>query len=589
MKKNAIPFITGFAILAIVLVLVLLGSCSKNGQPDITVEISQPKTGDTFFLARQVFVNATISGKETWSRVELWANKLMVQSATAAQVQSNSPTIPWTPIDLGPTMLEVRAYNRSGKEFASAKIAVTIVESPNAITPEPSQEANQPTPTVQPTKENCTVAATLLADLSIPAGTELKPGQKFTKSWRVHNNGSCDWVDYKVVYISGSLLGGNSPSALRTVRSGEVVDISLELTAPDYPGGYHGIWKIQSDSGSLLDTELRFDILIPTPTPTASPTATKQPTSTPKPTSTKEPSKTPTSTLVPSATPTVTPEPTKTLEPSPTLTHTTVPTEIPTMTPEPTTVPTAIPAPSTVVVMNPKDIAKGETLDLSVSCDNTGGHVVSGGYTATRGITIRSSQLLANGWQITAVNEGTSTQRISVHATCLVDPNIKMDIRFENGTAQKNQDTDLSLATGGQITGLGYSFGNADPISLLGLDAGNTVATMKVRNTSTEDKTVMLQAIGLNQATYMNRSVLSKTTKLAAGETKQIEQRCGSGLATGATFANPHLLPITINRPTLNGWLIEVTNTSATEIDFDTTLICFDAAKDYLQPVQNIE
>lgn len=571
MKKNAIPFIAGFTTLVVVIIIVLLGSCSNNGQPELSVEISQPKTGDTFYLSRQVFVNAVISGKETWSRVELWANKLMVQSATAAQVQSNSPTIPWTPIDLGPTMLEVRAYNRSGKAFSSAKIAVTIVESPSAITPEPSQEANQPTPTIEPTKENCTVAATLLADLSIPAGTELKPNQKFTKSWRVHNNGSCDWVDYKVVYISGSLLGGNSPSALRTVRSGEVIDIALELTAPDYPGGYNGVWKIQSDKGSLLDTELRFDIIIPTPTPTASPTATK------KPTSTKQPTNTPTATLVPTHTPTATPSPTvtPTLMPSPTI--------------EPTTEPTAVPAPSTVVVMNPKDIAKGETLDLSVSCDDTGGQVVSGGYTATRGITIRSSQLVANGWLITAVNESGNTQRISVHATCLIDPSMKMDIRFENATAPANQDTDLSLTTGGQITGMGYSFGNTNAINLLGLEAGNTLAAIKVRNTSPEDKTVLLQAIGLYQATYMNRNATSKTTTLAAGETKQIDQRCGSGLAMGATFANPHLLPITINRPTLNGWLFEVTNTTATDIDFETTLICFDAAKDYLQPIQNIE
>ena len=570
MKKNTIPFIAGFVALAVIMTLVFLGSCATNRHPQLTVEISQPKTGDTFYLSRQVFINASISGKETWSRVELWANKLMVQSATAAQVQSDTPIIPWTPIDLGPTMLEVRAYNRSGKDYVSAKVAVTILEAPLATTPDPSPAANEPTPTVPATKENCTVAATLLADLSIPSGTELKAGQSFTKSWRVHNNGSCDWVNYKLVYISGSLMGGNSPSALRTVKSGEIIDIAIELIAPNYPGGYNGLWKIQTDTGSLLETELRFNIVIPTPTPTASPTATKKPTSTPQPT------KTPTATAVP-----------------PTSTSTSIPTAVvtPSPTAEPTSVPTAepspIPAPYTVIVMNPKDIAQGESLELSVSCDSTGGQAVSGGYTLARGVVVQASQRVANGWLIRAVNESDKSQRISIHASCLIDPGLKMDIRADNGIAKANQETELSLSTEGSITGLGYSFGSARALSLLTTETGDTIAKIKVRNTSNQDLPVLIQAISLRQGMYMSRDISPRTTHLLPGETKQIEQSCTSGLAIGATFSNPNLFPVTISRPTLNGWLFEVTNTSTSEADFDSALICFVPDKDSPLPVKS--
>ncbi len=226
-------------------------------------------------------------------------------------------------------LLEVRVYNRAGTKYVSDDIAISIIDKPNTLTPEPTPMPGEPTPSNVPTQENCTTAATLLADLSIPSGTELKPGERFTKSWRIHNNGTCDWVDYKLVYISGSLMGGNSPSLLRTVKAGEVIDIALELVAPSFPPGeYTGVWKIQTDKGTLLNTELMYRIIIPAPTATPSPTATQTPT---PPTPTFTP--TATATLVPTATHTATPQPT--LEPTP---------------------PTG---PYTLIAMNPQDIAGG--------------------------------------------------------------------------------------------------------------------------------------------------------------------------------------------------------------------------------------
>lgn len=569
MKKNAIPLIAGLSTILVVIIVVLLASCSKNGQPDLKVELTQPKTGEQFYASRQVFVGAAISGKESWSRIELWANNLMVQSATNAQVQTNTPSIPWTPIDLGPTMLEVRVYNRSGSSYVKAKSAITIVENPTAPTTEPTADLEEPTPTVAPTKENCTVAATLLADLSIPAGTELKPSQSFTKSWRVHNNGSCDWVDYKLVYISGSMLGGNSPSNLRTVRSGEVIDIALELTAPSYPGEYIGTWKIQTDKGSLLETELLYRIVIPAPTATPSPTATKRPTSTPKPSSTPKPTNTPTNTPTVTATPIPTQEPTE------------EPTAIPSVTPEPT----LEPRPHTLVAMNPSDIANGQTLELSVSCNDVGGHVVSGGYTLSQGISLQASQPVANGWSITATNNSGKKQRISVHATCLVDAQLKRDVAAIEATAIANQETQVDIATDGLITGLGYQLGSANQLHVLGFESGDNTANLKIANSSDSDLPVLFQAINLRQATFSNRSVYPKTTRILTKETKQIELSCAKGLSMGATFVNLSQLPMTINRPTLNGWLFEVTNNSGKDIDFETVLICFDSGMDTIQPI----
>lgn len=90
-----------------------------------------------------------------------------------------------------------------------------------------------------------------ITDLSIPDGTRLRPGESFTKSWRLKNIGTCTWTpDYAVVFESGSGMGA-SPSVRipQPVGPGATVDISINMTAPTTPGRMRGNWKLQTAAG----------------------------------------------------------------------------------------------------------------------------------------------------------------------------------------------------------------------------------------------------------------------------------------------------------------------------------------------------
>lgn len=90
-----------------------------------------------------------------------------------------------------------------------------------------------------------------VTDLSIPDGTRLRPGESFTKSWRLKNIGTCTWTpDYSVVFESGSAMGATPAVRItQPVGPGATVDISVSMTAPNTPGRVRGNWKLQTSGG----------------------------------------------------------------------------------------------------------------------------------------------------------------------------------------------------------------------------------------------------------------------------------------------------------------------------------------------------
>jgi len=77
------------------------------------------------------------------------------------------------------------------------------------------------------------------------------PGEAFTKTWTVKNTGTCTWnKDYKIVFRSGNQMGGPDKQALgETVKPGESITISVDLTAPSTAGTYTGKWIFRTDKG----------------------------------------------------------------------------------------------------------------------------------------------------------------------------------------------------------------------------------------------------------------------------------------------------------------------------------------------------
>lgn len=152
----------------------------------------------------------------------------------------------------------------SAQEMAmtSAAQTVAVQHTANAQSASPTDEntTDEPAATEAPdltptsTEVPCNLAG-FVKDVTIIDGTEMTPGETFTKTWQVRNEGSCSWTSgYALVFDEGDDMGGISPQQLtsESVSSGSILDVSVELTAPDNPGTYRGVWHIRNPQGEIF-------------------------------------------------------------------------------------------------------------------------------------------------------------------------------------------------------------------------------------------------------------------------------------------------------------------------------------------------
>ncbi len=90
-----------------------------------------------------------------------------------------------------------------------------------------------------------------VSDVTVADGTVFAPGATFTKTWRLKNIGSCTWTtSYNLLFVSGDQMGTTNQVALpNNVAPGQIVDVSVNLTAPSAAGHYRGYWQLKNASG----------------------------------------------------------------------------------------------------------------------------------------------------------------------------------------------------------------------------------------------------------------------------------------------------------------------------------------------------
>lgn len=133
---------------------------------------------------------------------------------------------------------------------------------PPSKTPIPEPTATKPTATITKTLSDLAILETgsplgcnevaFLADVTIPDNTTLDPGQKFTKTWRLQNDGTCTWdSNYTIYFYSGEKMSGPSSQKMVAipVPPGKTIEISVDLTAPKEPGKYKGYWAFKNAGG----------------------------------------------------------------------------------------------------------------------------------------------------------------------------------------------------------------------------------------------------------------------------------------------------------------------------------------------------
>ncbi len=141
---------------------------------------------------------------------------------------------------------------------ASPQNAPSPTQTPTALIPTaiPATSTSVPPTQVPPTATAVTYCDWVLfiKDVSIPDGTQMGPGEIFTKTWRLQNRGTCTWTsDYMLVFVSGEAMGGTTAVRLPgRVAPGQTVDVSVTLTAPNSLGRQVGYWMLRNPSGQLF-------------------------------------------------------------------------------------------------------------------------------------------------------------------------------------------------------------------------------------------------------------------------------------------------------------------------------------------------
>ena len=137
-----------------------------------------------------------------------------------------------------------------------------VIARPGAspVTPVVTVTGTPPTATPTKTSGPATVSpstcdkAQFVADVTIPDGTVMSPGQKFTKTWRLRNVGTCAWTkSYQIAFYNGEQMG--APASLtfaQDVPVGGTADFTVEMTAPSAAGSYRGNWMFKNASGQLF-------------------------------------------------------------------------------------------------------------------------------------------------------------------------------------------------------------------------------------------------------------------------------------------------------------------------------------------------
>ncbi len=108
------------------------------------------------------------------------------------------------------------------------------------------------TPTFTP-EPACEPNLAYLADVTVPDGTVFAPNEEFVKTWRVENNGTCNWDEgYRIRLTSGAAMGVAEEQALFPARAGSEAEISITFITPSEAGVYQSTWKAVDSDGNAF-------------------------------------------------------------------------------------------------------------------------------------------------------------------------------------------------------------------------------------------------------------------------------------------------------------------------------------------------
>jgi Ig-like domain from next to BRCA1 gene len=169
----------------------------------------------------------------------------------------------------------------------------TLTESPTPAATFSAPTISSPiaiatTPTIIGGGSSACYGLSYVSDVTIPDGTQVTPGQSFTKTWRVSNTGTCAWeAGFTFNVVSGDAMGGTAVTLNQRVEAGRQYEFSVPMVAPtNKTGTLTGYWQLSDANGSFFGDQVYVEVDVsgggsaPTSTTTAEATATTAPAAT---------------------------------------------------------------------------------------------------------------------------------------------------------------------------------------------------------------------------------------------------------------------------------------------------------------------
>ena len=132
---------------------------------------------------------------------------------------------------------------------------------PTDVPPTVSPTSNPMTPSPTP---SCRDSAVFVEDVTVPDNTRVEAGEKFTKTWKLQNTGSCTWMDYTIAFVSGDQMDAPDSVPVPETKMSSTVEVSIDLVAPAEDGAYTGNFELRNAEGEVvpLGTEPTFWVKI---------------------------------------------------------------------------------------------------------------------------------------------------------------------------------------------------------------------------------------------------------------------------------------------------------------------------------------
>ncbi len=111
-------------------------------------------------------------------------------------------------------------------------------------------------------------------DVTIPDDVKLTAGSKFTKTWRMENNGNVAWgPGFQAVFAGGNIMGAANTHHLPAAKPGQQVEFSIDMVVPDAPGTHYSDWRFRDADGQLFG-DIIYARIESVPKPVEQPTGT---------------------------------------------------------------------------------------------------------------------------------------------------------------------------------------------------------------------------------------------------------------------------------------------------------------------------